>query len=186
MKPGFVRIIGGKWRGRKVKIANCEALRPTPDRVRETLFNWLAPYVVDSHCLDLFAGTGVLGFEALSRGARKVTFIEQSTIIIDQLLQSAHELNVVDQTLILPGLFPNKLPQLNEQFDIVFIDPPYHQELVVPSCFYLADQGLLSPHAHLFLEAERAITQTELPPNWQLIKQKKAGVVFYHLAQASS
>jgi len=182
MKPGFVRIIGGKWRTRRLQIADVDGLRPTPDRVRETLFNWLVPYINGAHCLDLFAGTGVLGMEALSRGAASIILVDQSPVIVKKiqadltLLQAENAL--VYQAILPQGLKPNAQP-----FDIVFLDPPYASNLLLPLCFYLEKQGFLSSSAKIYLEARDIIKDNELPANWHIIKQQKAGQVHYYLAQ---
>jgi 16S rRNA (guanine966-N2)-methyltransferase len=182
MSKGLVRIIGGQWRGRKLKVADEKELRPTPDRVRETLFNWLAPVIKDAVCLDLFAGSGVLGFEALSRGAKFVVMIDQSKIITkllnEELTQFAAKNAVVYQAKL-----PEGLPLNTHSFDIVFIDPPYQSQLLIPCCFFLEEQGLLAEKSYIYLESAHTITDDDLPEHWHIIKNKKAGQVFYHLVK---
>ena len=181
MKQGFVRIIAGEWRGRKLKVPDIKGLRPTPDRVRETLFNWLAPYIQGAYCLDLFAGSGVLGFESLSRGAAYVTMVDASYDVI-QLLQEELAQFGADNALVYQAKVPNELRTAARPFDIVFLDPPYQENLLLPCCHYLEERGFLAKSAYIYLEARHPIKDNELPQNWRLIKNKQAGQVAYHLA----
>lgn len=185
MKPGYVRIIGGKWRSRRLKVPDIKDLRPTPDRVRETLFNWLSPVIAGAHCLDAFAGSGVLGFEALSRGAASIDMVDQSKEVVELLqeeaiLLGAHSISIYRATL------PHGLRAPEQAFDIVFLDPPYQNNVLLPCCFYLDKQQYLAKGAYIYLEANREISTEELPPSWQLLKKKVAGQVAYHLFQAGS
>lgn len=182
MKQGVVRIIAGKWRGRRLKVPDVKDLRPTPDRVRETLFNWLAPIIEGAYCLDLFAGSGVLGFEALSRGAAQVVMVDQATEVIELLKE---ELGIfgAENATVYRALAPKQLHVPTHLFDIVFLDPPYQENLLLPCCHYLEENGFLADKAHIYLEARQAIKDNELPANWQLIKSQQAGQVFYHLAR---
>jgi 16S rRNA (guanine966-N2)-methyltransferase len=182
MKPGLIRIIAGKWRGRRLKVPDVKDLRPTPDRVRETVFNWLAPVISGAYCLDLFAGSGVLGFEALSRGAAYVVMVDQSLKVV-KILQSELELFAAANALIYRAKVPGQLHPVTRPFDIVFLDPPYHENLLLPSCYYLEEHGFLAKSSYIYLEAGRLIKDNELPLNWHLIKSRHAGQVFYHLAQ---
>lgn len=182
MTRGFVRIIGGDWRGRKIKVPEVPNLRPTPDRVRETLFNWLAPMIVDAYCLDAFAGTGVLSFEAISRGAAYAVMLDQSHEVIKNLQEMADLLGP-DKILICRAKMPHKLDFLPRKFNIVFLDPPYQSDLLLPTCFNLEEQGILADTAYIYLEAQREIQDNELPEHWQIIKYQRAGQVFYHLAK---
>lgn len=177
----MVRIIAGKWRGRRLKVAEVKDLRPTPDRVRETLFNWLAMRVPGAYCLDLFAGTGVLGFEALSRGAAFCVMVDQSREVITQLKEVAATIGA-DNIDIYQGLMPKQLRSVERPFDIVFLDPPYQENLLLPCCTYLEEHGYLAVNAYIYLEASHAIKDNELPTHWHIIKKGKAGQVFYHLA----
>lgn len=181
MKPGFVRIIGGMWRGRKLKIPEVENLRPTPDRVRETLFNWLSPILAGANCLDAFAGSGVLGFEAISRGAKQVVLTDASPDAI-KLMQEAAHIFKTTQAEIYCAHIPEQLKFPSQPFDVVFLDPPYQQSLLLPTCHYLEDKGFLAEQAYIYLEASEPIDETALPLTWQIIKSKKAGQVAYHLA----
>lgn len=178
---GFVRIIAGKWRGRRLLVPDLKGLRPTPDRVRETVFNWLAPLIEGARCLDLFAGSGVLGFEALSRGAAYVEMVDQSQEVV-ALLQSELQTFNAENALVYQAKAPDQLRAALEPFDIVFLDPPYQDQLLIPVCHYLENHHFLAPYAHIYLEAHRVIEDNELPANWRLLKSKEAGQVFYHLA----
>lgn len=181
MQKGFVRIIGGAWRGRRLPVPDVKDLRPTPDRVRETLFNWLATKIVDTHCLDLFAGSGVLGFEALSRGARSVVLVDNSREVIKQL-ETQQKIFNAQSMQIYQATIPQQLQKPEQPFDIVFLDPPYQSDLLLPTCHYLETQGFLSANAMIYLEAKQVITDNDLPANWTMIKSKQAGQVAYHLA----
>lgn len=181
MKPGTVRIIGGKWRGRKLTVANVAELRPTPDRVRETLFNWLQGVIVGARCLDLFAGTGVLGLEALSRGAKEVLFIDQSRLVTDTLKATINTLATLSAHVI-QGVSPQILKDIKGPFEVVFLDPPYSANLLLPCCQALEALQLLSKVAYIYLESKEPVVEAALPAHWKLVKQKKAGHVFYQLA----
>lgn len=181
MSQGLVRIIAGKWRGRRLQVPNVNGLRPTPDRVRETVFNWLAPSIASSYCLDLFAGSGALGFEALSRGAAFVEMVDQSTEVV-QLLQEELSVFQAQNARIYRAEVPKQLHTVSRPFDIVFLDPPYQADLLLPCCFYLEDHGFLAESAYIYLEARQLIKDNELPANWRLLKSQQAGQVFYHLA----
>lgn len=179
---GLVRIIAGKWRGRRLTVPEVKDLRPTPDRVRETVFNWLAPNIVGAHCLDLFSGSGALGFEAASRGAASVQMVDQSLIVIKQLQDSAALLKA-DNVQIVQAAIPHHLRKPARPYDIVFIDPPYQQDFLLPVCDYLEKNAFLANFAYIYLEANKTIEDNELPANWRLLKSKRAGQVAYHLAQ---
>lgn len=181
-QAGQVRIIGGSWRGRRIAVPDLPGLRPTPDRVRVTLFNWLSGHLPGARCLDLFAGSGVLGFEALSRGARAVVMVDQSPIAIQHLKQTAALLKT-EAVEIYQAAVPEGLHQPNLPFDIVFLDPPYQSDLLLSTCHYLEQHQFLSDSAYLYLEAETAISDNELPSSWRMIKRQQAGAVHYHLAQ---
>jgi 16S rRNA (guanine966-N2)-methyltransferase len=182
IKQGMVRIIAGKWRGRRLQVPEVQGLRPTPDRVRETLFNWLAPMIAGANCLDLFAGSGVLGFEALSRGAAYVEMVDQSAEVVTLLQQELSQFGA-DNAQILRAQVPQQLPVASKQFDIVFLDPPYEAGLLLPICQYLEENAYLAESAYIYLEARQVIKDNDLPSNWQLVKSQQAGQVFYHLAR---
>jgi 16S rRNA (guanine966-N2)-methyltransferase len=162
-------------------VPDVKDLRPTPDRVRETLFNWLAPIIAEAHCLDLFAGTGALGFEAMSRGAASVTMVDQSLEVVKALEAGAAILKA-PAISIYAGSVPAQLRQPKQPFDIVFLDPPYKSNLLLPTSLYLEENDFLSSSAYIYLEASEIIKDNDLPPNWRIIKSKQAGQVAYHLA----
>ncbi len=184
MKRNQLRIIGGIWRGRKIHFPDVDGLRPTPDRVRETVFNWLAPYIQGAHCLDLFSGSGALSFEALSRGAGNVIIVEKNKEAIMHLHENASHLKASNVEIIHEdclSFLKNTVPKT--AFDIVFVDPPYADKLL-PTCFTLLDQkNWLKKNTFIYFEAETLIHDTELPSRWKTLKVKKAGRVYYHLTQ---
>ena len=186
-KPKYsskVRIIGGKWRGRKLPFPNLEFLRPTPDRVRETLFNWLAPIIDGAYCLDLFAGSGALGFEALSRGAGKVIFVDSEPQIIEQLKANQQILNC--ENIEIYNMSAEKyLQQANQPFDVIFLDPPFQQQAIPKYFQLLAKKNLIKPKGYIYIETGHMLDSSCLPQNWQIIKQKRAGRISYCLVQVS-
>ncbi len=183
-QPNTLRIIGGMWRGRKLHFPAVDGLRPTPDRVRETLFNWLQPEIAGAHCLDLFSGSGALGFEALSRGAASVVMVERDGSAVQQLHENLTVLKTTDaQVLQRDALeFLNSGRGDATPFDVVFLDPPYHQGLIDPCCAALEHGDWLSANSTLFVEAERELLAFVLPPGFEHIRNKHAGQVGYHLA----
>ncbi len=183
---GDLRIIAGMWRSRKLTFPAIQGLRPTPSRIRETLFNWLAPDLPGSHCLDLFAGSGALGFEALSRGADRVTMIEKNREITGALqrnkrLLGADGLSILNQDTM-EGIV--KLDPINS-FDILFCDPPFNQHLMEPLIQAMENSTVLSENAKLYIETEKSLTNLEFPANWSLLKEKTAGDVRYRLLEVS-
>lgn len=180
MAEGILRIIGGAWRGRKLKVPDVLNVRPTPDRVRETLFNWLAPFIAGSRCLDVFSGSGALGFEALSRGASYVVMVDESAIVT-RLLQDELRLFKADNAEIYRAKAPLQLKAPTTPFNIVFLDPPFADNLLLPCCFYLEENAFLAPDALIYLEARDTLDEALLPANWSILKSKRAGQVAYHL-----
>lgn len=181
-KPaGSVRIIAGEWRGRRLEVASGADIRPTPDRVRETLFNWLAPVLPGMYCLDLYAGTGVLGLEALSRGAAESWFVERdaeaATVLESMLVRLGGQGRVLraDTRRWLAG-------PVSRSFDLVFLDPPYADDELGNLCKLLA-RGWLAPHAWIYLETSRKAQLPALPEGWQLHREREAGEVRYALAR---
>lgn len=184
-RPGgsnTLRIIGGEWRGRKLRFADGEGLRPTTDRVRETLFNWLAPRIHGARCLDLFAGSGALGLEALSRGASEVVFVDTNPAAITALKENLALLKA-ENTEVIRGDGLNYLQGNSRQFDVVFLDPPFRRDLLQPALKLLAEQGWLAEGARLYLELESEESLPELPAEWELLRSKEAGQVAYHLVE---
>lgn len=184
-RPGRLRIVAGKWRSRLLPIADQQGLRPTSARVRETLFNWLSTDIRGSHCLDPFAGTGALGFEALSRGAATVTMIEKSPKVAD-ILRSSVELLEADNARIECADAMSLLNRgADKRYDIVFLDPPFADDLVEECCHLLQSNGWLADRAAIYIEQDKSKPLTELPAGWQVIKNKKAGKVRFLLARAN-
>jgi 16S rRNA (guanine966-N2)-methyltransferase len=191
--PNQVRIIGGAWKRTPLPVAARPGLRPTPDRVRETVFNWVSHFLDGDwssvRCLDLFAGTGALGFEAASRGAPAVTMVEQSLPALRQLQANQAKLQA-SQINILRGDAAAALQALQargERFDLIFLDPPYHQDWLVkilPLC-----ETLLSPTGMVYAEAEMLLdpaTGSEWLQAWEVLRSDRAGMVFYHLLRRKS
>ncbi|RLA10217.1 MAG: 16S rRNA (guanine(966)-N(2))-methyltransferase RsmD [Gammaproteobacteria bacterium] len=196
-KRGTLRIIGGQWRGRRLPIVETEGLRPTPDRVRETLFNWLQQEIVGSHCLDLFAGTGALAFEALSRGAEQVTAVERNPRACKQMQLTATDLGTDRLTVVCAdvGDFlrqttntdsaagPNSSPDF---WQIVFVDPPYSLGYPPPQWPQLNRHPRLAADALVYLESHADYRDTVLnntAANWVEKRKKVAGEVCYRLLQ---
>jgi 16S rRNA (guanine966-N2)-methyltransferase len=186
---GQLRIIGGDWRSRRLPFADVPGLRPTTDRVRETVFNWLSGDLHQARCLDLFAGSAALGLEALSRGAASCLFIEKSGAAAEIIRQNLNTLNVDTRASLFHG---DALQWLKHQahkhgpFDLVFVDPPF-QAALLPQCFELLQQtGILSQHAILYVEADGQQTLPALPPGWQLSHHKHTSQLQFGLIQCQS
>jgi len=207
--PGSVRIIGGSWRGRRVRFPDSPGLRPTPDRVRETLFNWLQHSIAGTRCLDLFAGSGVLGLEALSRGAREVVFVEQAFAPAQML---AEELKRFHGGA--PGSSSGRVVQMSagrflaapaepsggpsggavgsptggpsgSPFDIIFLDPPFGLDAVPEYARLIDAGGWVASGGWIYLESACSAGPPAIPSRWRLVKSKSAGEVGYHLARAN-
>jgi 16S rRNA (guanine966-N2)-methyltransferase len=181
-----LRIIGGKWRGRKLTFVESQGLRPTLDRVRETLFNWLQPVIYNSRCLDLYSGSGALGFEALSRGALQVTMVDKSRRVYQQLNQNLRLLSCenadtlnMDAIAFLSAQSVNK--KTETKYQIVFLDPPFNQGLLDKSCDMLEQQQLLAENSYIYIEAEKNLQLNNIPVCWHKTKEKKAGQLAYYL-----
>lgn len=179
-QQGQLRIIAGKWRGRKLAFPDIADLRPTPDRVRETIFNWLQPYIGGAACLDLFAGSGALGFEALSRGAEQVTLVESQAEAINQLSQNANNLSA-EGVDIKHMNAQQYIKQCQKQFDVIFIDPPYQANLWSEITELLIENQVLAEQALIYLECPSHDAFPSLPDHFQILKDKKAGDVRYCL-----
>jgi 16S rRNA (guanine966-N2)-methyltransferase len=182
--PSRLRIIGGAWRGRWLEVIESEGLRPTPDRVRETLFNWLQAWVPGARCLDLFAGTGALCLESLSRGADQVVMVERTHAVAENLRRnisrlgaSAAELVETDAEAYLQGPV--------DPFDIIFVDPPFRRSDLIDTCVKLIhERAWIKPGGWVYIEAPAERGEPELPSGWVLERSKSAGQVGYHLARA--
>jgi 16S rRNA (guanine966-N2)-methyltransferase len=185
-RPGRLRIVAGKWRSRLLDIADEPGLRPTSERVRETLFNWLAPIVQGSRCLDLFAGTGALGFEALSRGARSVVFVENSRRAANALEKSARVLDAAGAVVHCGDAAEYVRNARPASFDIIFLDPPFADDRLGELCAQLDACGILVPGGRIYLEQDRAKPGTALPDQWRVLKDKTAGNVRYMLVEVGA
>lgn len=178
---GRLRIVAGKWRGRLVPVADVDGLRPTAARIRETLFNWLAPVIDGAKCLDVCAGSGALGLEALSRGASTVTFIEQSRVAAAGLRSAADGLAASGADVVTADAVAWLASATPVPHDIVFVDPPYKAALLGDLCRLLDSRGWLAPDARVYVEQDRKQPPAELPQHWRVLKDKKAGNVNYQL-----
>lgn len=177
---GQIRIIGGQWRGRKLPVPDSPGLRPTTDRVRETLFNWLAPHMVDAHCLDCFAGSGALGLEALSRYAAQATLIEMERGVAQQLSQNLATLKASHGQVVNANTL-EFLSKPGQPFNIVFIDPPFRKGLLEQTVTLLEQNGWLADNALIYIESEVEGGLPPLPASWQPHREKIAGQVAYRL-----
>lgn len=176
-----LRIIAGKWRGRKLVFPNIDGLRPTPDRIRETVFNWLMPYLDGANCLDAFAGSGALGFEALSRGAKAVTMLDNNNKVIQQLGESAKQLNAEEITLINSAVSTDTCQLALAPFDIVFLDPPYRKNLVPSALRWLMANNYVRSGSVIYVEMESPLEQLDLPDQWSLLRSKHTATIYYGL-----
>jgi 16S rRNA (guanine966-N2)-methyltransferase len=178
---GSIRIIAGLHRGRKLPVLVAEGLRPTTDRVKETVFNWLMPFIQDSICLDCFAGSGGLGFEALSRGASHVNFIELNKFAVQQLKENQQLLKANNISVIQSDAL-SFIQNNTQKFDVVFLDPPFRQNFIEQTAILLNEKSL-ADNALIYIEMESEQNNQKLPLNWKLLKEKIAGQVIYRLYQ---
>lgn len=177
-----LRIIGGQWRGRKLAFPDIPELRPTPDRVRETVFNWLQADMTNSHCLDLFAGSGALGLEALSRGADSIVMVEQNQTAVNAIHENLATLNAGNKCQVVKDdalAYLRRTPE--KPFDIVFLDPPFDQSLLQPCIELLEQPGWLAKSALIYIEVNKTLTRLPIPDSWQIHRSKIAGQVSYNL-----
>lgn len=178
-----IRIIGGEWRSRKLTVPDAPGLRPTPDRVRETLFNWLAPYIGGARVLDAFTGSGALFLEALSRGASSGIALDLNTEAINNLRRNL-ELLDCDSAEVLRADALQYLSNTAERgFDIVLLDPPFHQDLLLTACQLLESNNWLNERAWIYTESEQAPSSLGVPNTWRLHREKHTGQVYYALWQ---
>ncbi len=184
--PGRLRIVAGNWRSRLLDIADVPGLRPTSERIRETLFNWLAPHIHGARCLDLFAGTGALGLEALSRGAAEVVFVETSKRALATLRHNVEILDARGATVVPASAFDFLERADAGDFDIVFLDPPFADRLLADACQQLQESGALAIGGLVYLEEQKARGMPELPAGWAVVKERTAGNVRYALLNASA
>ena len=180
-QAGRLRIVAGNWRSRLLDIADVEGLRPTSERVRETLFNWLTPRIHGARCLDAYAGTGALGLEALSRGAGSVVFVEKSAVAAKQLRRNIDVLDARGATVLQQDALEFLRKAAAGPFDLVFLDPPFADDLVEETCRLLDQHDLLAADALVYIELPRNGVGPHFPPGWQVQKNKTAGNVRYML-----
>ncbi|BAP58478.1 16S rRNA (guanine(966)-N(2))-methyltransferase RsmD [Candidatus Tachikawaea gelatinosa] len=180
-KFGKIRIIGGKWKNKKISVINNQELRPTSNRMRETLFNWLMPYIDKAFCLDCYAGTGALGLEAISRNAQHVTFLELQEKIFKILIENIKEIKaekyiIANKTDTIYWL-SNKS---NYRYDIIFIDPPFLKNLLKKTIDFLEKNHWLSDKAIIYIESKKEKINEynfNIPKNWLLQHKKSMGNV---------
>ncbi|AYN28378.1 MULTISPECIES: 16S rRNA (guanine(966)-N(2))-methyltransferase [Buttiauxella] len=177
---GQIRIIGGQWRGRKLPVPDSPGLRPTTDRVRETLFNWLAPSMVEATVLDCFAGSGALGLEALSRYATSATLLEMDRHVSQQLQKNLATLKAANGKVVNTNTL-NFLAQPGEPHTIVFVDPPFRKGLLDETLALLESNGWLADEALIYVESEVENGMPAVPASWSLHREKVAGQVAYRL-----
>ena len=182
---GQLRIIGGQWRSRQFDFPMAHGLRPTPNRVRETLFNWLAPYVEGAKVLDVFAGSGALFLEALSRGAGSALALDLNSAAINSLRGHLLTLRCDNGQLLQTDALRHLEQQPATPFDLVFLDPPFSQGLLLPACTLLEEKGWLAADAWVYTESENPPSSLGLPGNWRLHREQKAGQVYYALWERS-
>ena len=182
MKRGIrqLRIIGGRLRGRRWQFADDPAIRPTPDRVRETLFNWLQPVIDGARCIDLFAGSGALGLEALSRGASAVLFVDRSAAAVKALRAVTEQWGVQGARFQVDDAI-QALRGAGGPWDVVFLDPPFAAGLALGTLRALAAEGVLARGALVYLEVPANDPLPPLPAGWSVHRQGRAGEVGYHL-----
>ena len=183
-RSNTIRIIGGEHRGRKLRFPDVKGLRPTADRARETLFNWLQASTPGAICLDLFAGSGAIGLEALSRGASAVVFCEQSAAAAQRLQENIKLLGLQDRTQVQRTDARRLLQQSpGRSFDIVFVDPPFAAGLLAEICRQLEQSGWLATNAFIYLEQDSSQPWPDLPSNWLLSRETTAGQAACRLYQ---
>jgi 16S rRNA (guanine966-N2)-methyltransferase len=176
-----LRLIGGKWRGRKIEFPSLPGLRPTQDRIRETVFNWLSPFISDALCLDLFAGSGALGFEAISRGAKHVVMVDQSNLVAAALKKNRQHLGA-ENIEIISATVPTETAGITRaHFDIIFLDPPFNKNLIQVCIDWLAQENLVKSGTVIYLEHEINHAPLKLPANWHMHKEKQTNSLVYAL-----
>ena len=182
-RASSIRIIGGEWRSRKLTVPDAPGLRPTPDRVRETLFNWLAPTIQGARVLDAFTGSGALFLEALSRGASTGVAIDANTDAVNNLRRNLAVLQCDDAEVLRMDSLHYLSNQTEQGFDIVLLDPPFHQDLLLSACQLLEDNNWLNQDAWIYTESEQAPSSLGVPSTWRLHREKHTGQVHYALWQ---
>lgn len=185
-KQSQLRIIGGQWRSRKLVFTPAEGLRPTSDRTRETLFNWLAPMISGARCADLFAGSGALGLEALSRGAAYCDFVDSSATAVEQIAKHLVTLDASGRAGCHNCQAEQYLLTPRAALDIVFIDPPFDRGLILSSCEQLSAAQILAPEAFVYIESPAQEVLTNMPEDWTIHREKTTGGVAYRLYRTAS
>lgn len=185
-RSSSIRIIGGEWRSRKLTVPEAPGLRPTPDRVRETLFNWLAPTIQGARVLDAFTGSGALFLEALSRGASTGVAIDANTNAVNNLRRNLAVLQCDDAEVLRADSLHYLSNKAEQGFDIVLLDPPFHQDLLLSACQLLEDNNWLNKDAWIYTESEQAPSSLGVPSSWRLHREKHTGQVHYALWQKVS
>lgn len=178
-----IRIIGGEWRSRKLTVPDAPGLRPTPDRVRETLFNWLASYIGGARVLDAFTGSGALFLEALSRGASSGIALDLNTEAINNLRRNLELLDCDSAEVLRADALQYLSNTVERGFDIVLLDPPFHQDLLLTACQLLESNNWLNERAWIYTESEQAPSSLAVPNTWRLHREKHTGQVHYALWQ---
>ena len=181
--PGRLRIVAGKWRSRLLQIIDKPELRPTPVRIRETLFNWLSPVTEGARCLDLFAGTGALGIEALSRGAAQVVFIEKSVTLAEAIRKNLIELEATNAQVCQRDALDYLCKADPQPFDIVFLDPPFDTDLIADLCKLLRENNWLADSAIVYFEQSKDQVKLVLTDDWVITHEKITGKVSYSLVK---
>lgn len=182
---GQLRIIAGQWRSRQFGFPMAHGLRPTPNRVRETLFNWLAPYVEAAKVFDPFSGSGALFLEALSRGAGSALALDLNPAAVTSLRGHLTTLRCDNGQVLQSDALTYLQSQPATPFDLVFLDPPFSQNLLLPACELLEQRGWLADDAWVYTESEQPPSSLGMPGNWRLHREQKAGQVHYALWQRS-
>ena len=182
-QSGRLRIVAGNWRSRLLDIADVEGLRPTSERIRETLFNWLAPRIAGARCLDLFAGTGALGLEALSRGAAETVFVEKSPRAVKTLRSNIEALGTAAAVVHSGDAFDFLRSEAAGRFDIVFLDPPFAADLLDDLCRLVDESTIVGGGTRVYIEEDRDRPKVSLPRGWRVIRTKSAGNVRYSLVE---
>lgn len=184
-KPsGAVRIISGRFRGRKLPVLNVQGLRPTTDRNREMVFSWLMPYISDARCLDAFAGSGGLGFEALSRYAKSCAFIELDKNVAKKVADNIQLLGLsAQQAKIIQGNTLEAVNNLDQPYELIFLDPPFNKNLLPQIIERIVENALLVVDGVIYIECEGQGTIYSVPENWQLIKEKRSAQVLVRVYQ---
>ena len=180
---GKVRITSGEWKNRNLEVPDIDGLRPTSERVRETLFNWLMPSIHKSVCLDLFAGSGSLGFEALSRGAKHCTFVEKSKLAFSQIKTTRTSLNALNSEVHNCDAIDFLSSVHNHNFNLVFLDPPFSDDYLISSIESIHEYQLVSRGGYIYIEFNKNNDLSDLPDNWSVIRKKIYGNVCFILIE---